>query len=193
MNYYTYNESTKQLTPVKRFLVQDGKTMILGNPADFAKYLEAYPQGVSTPPPKCGEGFHAVPDGYELVEELGVGSEGVDSPTPSLTHSITKKWVRKWRVEPIVYTEADYDNLMEDYLRQVRSERGYTTREPDDYFGSSNPRWAQDAKDWVAFRDAVMTYALDVINTYTKTGNAPTLAEFKAGFPKMVWTYQEEV
>lgn len=88
---------------------------------------------------------------------------------------------------------ADYDNLMEDYLRSVRSERGYTTREPDDYFGSSNPRWSQDAKDWVAFRDAVMTYALDVINTYTATGNAPTLAEFKAGFPKMVWTYQEEV
>jgi hypothetical protein len=38
-----------------------------------------------------------------------------------------------------------------------------------------------------------MTYALDVINTYTKTGNVPTLYEFKEGFPKMVWTYQEEV
>ena len=123
-------------------------------------------------PPKCDEGFHAVPDGYALEDG---------------------RWVKLWKVEPITYTEADYDNAMEDYLRQVRSERGYTTREPDDYFGSSNPRWAQDAKDWVAFRDAVMTYALDVINTYTKTGAAPTLAEFKAGFPKMVWTYQEEV
>jgi hypothetical protein len=37
-----------------------------------------------------------------------------------------------------------------------------------------------------------MTYALDVINAYTKTGKAPSLSEFKAGFPKMVWTYQEE-
>ena len=101
------------------------------------------------------------------------------------------KWVRKWRVEPIVYTVEDYDAAMEDYLREVRYERGYTTREPDDYFGSSNPRWAQDAKDWVAFRDAEMTYALDIINTYTKTGNAPTLAAFKAGFPKMVWSYAE--
>lgn len=169
--YYTYDEETKQLTPAKRILVRDGKTMILGNPADFARYLEAYPQGVSTPPP-TDEGFHAVPDGYDLEDG---------------------KWVKKWRIEPITYTEADYDNAMEDYLRSVRSDRGYTTREPDDYFGSSNPRWSQDAKDWVAFRDAVMTYALDVINTYTKTGNAPTLAEFKAGFPKMVWTYQEEV
>ena len=169
--YYTYSEETKKLTPAKRVLVRDGKTMILGNPADFAKYLGAYPQGASMPP-KCDEGFHAVPDGYALEDG---------------------RWVKLWKVEPITYTEADYDNAMEDYLRQVRSERGYTTREPDDYFGSSNPRWAQDAKDWVAFRDAVMTYALDVINTYTKTGAAPTLAEFKAGFPKMVWTYQEEV
>jgi hypothetical protein len=103
------------------------------------------------------------------------------------------KWVKKWRIEPIVYTPDDYDRAMEDYIREVRVARGYTTREPDDYFGSSNPRWSQDAKDWVAFRDAVMTYALDVINTYAKTGNAPTLAEFKAGFPRIVWTYQEEV
>jgi hypothetical protein len=122
-------------------------------------------------PPACDEGFRAIPDGYDLKDG---------------------KWVRKWRVEPITHTVNDYDSAMEDYLRQVRSERGYTTREPDDYFGSSNPRWSQDAKDWVAFRDAVMTYALDVINAYTKTGNAPTLAEFKAGFPRIVWTYEEE-
>jgi hypothetical protein len=139
---------------------------------DYAA-IGAYPRSEeSFAPPKCDEGYHAVPDGYELQDG---------------------KWVKLWKVEPIVYTEADYDNAMEDYLRSVRSERGYTTREPDDYFGSSNPRWSQDAKDWVAFRDAVMTYALEVINTYTKTGNAPTLVEFKAGFPKMVWTYQEEV
>lgn len=169
--YYTYNEETKQLTPAKRVLVRDGKTMILGNHADFAKYLNAYPRGVDIPP-KTDKEHHAVVDGYDLKDG---------------------KWVRKWRVEPITYTVEDYDAAMEDYLREVRIARGYTTREPDDYFGSSNSRWAQDAKDWVAFRDAVMTYALDVINTYTATGKAPTLAEFKAGFPKIVWTYQEEV
>ena len=169
--YYTYNEDTKQLTPVKRVLMRDGKTMILGNPADFAKYLNAYPRDeASFMLPQVDAEHRAVPDGYELKDG---------------------KWAHKWRVEPIVYTVEDYDAAMEDYLREVRYERGYTTREPDDYFGSSNPRWAQDAKDWVAFRDAVMTYALDIINTYTKTGNAPTLAAFKAGFPKMVWSYAE--
>ena len=169
--YYTYNEDTKQLTPVKRVLVRDGKTMILGNPADFAKYLNAYPRDeASFTLPQVDAEHRAVPDGYALQDG---------------------KWVRKWRVEPITYSVEDYDAAMEDYLREVRFARGYTTREPDDYFGSSNPRWAQDAKDWVAFRDAVMTYALDIINTYSKTGNAPTLAAFKAGFPKMVWSYAE--
>lgn len=144
----------------------------VSNPiAEDCASIGAYPRSEeSFAPPSTDDEHHAVPDGYDLKDG---------------------KWVRKWRVEPIVYTEADYDAAMEDYLREVRIARGYTTREPDDYFGSSNPRWAQDAKDWVAFRDAVMTYALDVINTYTKTGNAPTLAEFKAGFPKMVWTYAE--
>lgn len=169
--YYTYNEDTKQLTPVKRVLVRDGKTMILGNPADFAKYLNAYPRDeASFTLPQVDAEYRAAPDGYALQDG---------------------KWARKWRIEPITYSVEDYDAAMEDYLREVRYERGYTTREPDDYFGSSNPRWVQDAKDWVAFRDAVMTYALDIINTYTKTGNAPTLAAFKAGFPKMVWSYAE--
>lgn len=169
--YYTYNEDTKQLTPVKRVLVRDGKTMILGNPADFAKYLNAYPRDeASFTLPQVDAEHRAVPDGYELKDG---------------------KWARKWRIEPITYSVEDYDAAMEDYLREVRFARGYTTREPDDYFGSSNPRWAQDAKDWVAFRDAVMTYALDIINTYTKTGNAPSLAAFKTGFPKMVWSYTE--
>lgn len=139
----------------------------------------AYPRSEeSFAPPTVDEGYRAVADGYELVD---------------CSHPASKCWVKLWKVEPIAYTPDDYDNAMEDYLRSVRSERGYTTREPDDYVGSSNPRWAQDAKDWVAFRDAVMTYALTIINEYTKTGNAPTLAEFKAGFPKMVWTYTEEV
>lgn len=79
--YYTYNEDTKQLTPVKRVLVRDGKTMILGNPADFAKYLNAYPRDeASFTPPQVDAEFCAVPDGYELKDG---------------------KWVCKWRVEEL--------------------------------------------------------------------------------------------
>lgn len=168
--YYTLENNT--LRKVGN-VIRTAKGYVTNPTAEDCAAIGAYPRNdESFAPPKCDEGFHAVPDGYDLKDG---------------------KWVKLWRVEPIVYTVDDYDQAMEDYIREVRIARGYTTREPDDYFCSSNPRWAQDAKDWVAFRDEVMTYALDVINTYTKTGNAPTLTEFEAGFPKMVWTYQEEV
>jgi hypothetical protein len=166
--YYTLENNTLRKVGS---VIRTAKGYVTNPTAEDYAAIGAYPRSdESFSPPKCDEGYHAVADGYELVDG---------------------KWVRKWRVEPIAYTEADYDAAMEDYLRQVRYERGYTTREPDDYFGSSNPRWAQDAKDWVAFRDAVMTYALGVINEYAASGNAPTLAEFKAGFPKMVWSFKE--
>lgn len=166
--YYTLeNGNLKKAGTV----ISTAKGYVTNPSAEDYAAIKAYPRSdESFAPPKCDEGFHAVADGYDLQEG---------------------KWVKKWRIEPIAYTPDDYDQAMEDYLSEVRCARGYTTREPDDYFGSSNPRWAQDAKDWVAFRDAVMTYALDVINTYAKTGNAPTLAEFKAGFPKMVWSFND--
>ena len=89
-------------------------------------------------------------------------------------------------------TKADYDAAMEKHIRQAREERGYTTREPSEYLSSSVPRWAQDAADFVRFRDAVMLVGLRVINEYAKTGVAPSLAEFKAMLPKCEWTYAEE-
>jgi hypothetical protein len=153
-------------------VIKTSKGYITNPTAEDYATIGAYPREETSVMPSVDAEHRAVPDGFELIDG---------------------KWVRKWRVEPIVYTVEDYDAAMEDYIREVRIARGYTTRDPDDYFGSSNPRWSQDAKDWVAFRDAVMTYALGVINEYTATGNAPTLAEFKVNFPKMVWTYQEEV
>ena len=77
--FYTYNEETKQLTPVNRVFKHDGKMLILGNPADFAKYLNAYPRGADTPP-KTDKEHHAVADGYELRDG---------------------KWVKLWRVEEL--------------------------------------------------------------------------------------------
>ena len=169
--YYTYNEETKQLTPAKRVLVRDGKTMILGNPADFARYLDAYPRRGMDAPPKCDEGYHAIHDGYDLKDG---------------------KWVRKWRVEPIVYTADDYDRAMENYITEVRSQRGYTLREPSSYKDSAEPRWRSDAADWPPFLDAVMLYGLRVQNEYAATGKAPTIAEFVAGLPKMEWSFKED-
>lgn len=85
----------------------------------------------------------------------------------------------------------EYDAAMEDFLRQEREERGYTTREPDSYLTSNNPRWAADAHDWVAHRDAVMEYALELINA-VKRGERlpPTMVEFLGNMPKIEWSYE---
>ncbi len=91
-------------------------------------------------------------------------------------------------LEEIPPTLADYDRAMEAHLTSARVARGYTAREPDCYANSSNPRWKQDAADWIAFRDSVMEYGLAVMNEYSATGKAPTLEDFKKGLPVIKWS-----
>ena len=92
--------------------------------------------------------------------------------------------------DPPPPTLDDFDIAMEEHLRRERVARGYTTREPDSYLTSSNARWKQDAEDWVAHRDAVMEYALGLINA-VEAGEAaiPTMEEFTAGLPEIEWSY----
>ena len=169
MNYYTLENNTlRKCGSVERI---DGRWVTNPTAEQYAK-IGAFPRSdESFAPPACDEGYHAVPDGYELTDG---------------------KWVKKWRVEPIQYTYNDYDNAMEDYIRQVRIDRGYTLREPSDYENDPYPRFAQDAKDFILFRSQCMQYVLPILNKYKDTGEAPTMAEFKAGFPKIEWTYKEE-
>jgi len=97
--------------------------------------------------------------------------------------------VAKYEYEDIQYGIEDYDNAMEEHLQNERSERGYTTREPDSYLASTNIRWKTDAEDWVAHRDAVMEYALQIINDVQGGLRLPpTLDEFKEGLPKITWS-----
>ena len=102
------------------------------------------------------------------------------------------KWIRRYRLEDAAPEMSDFDAAMEKHLKSEREERGYTTREPDTYWNSEVPRWRQDAHDWVAHRDAVMEYALALI-TAVEAGERqpPTMEEFVAGLPKIVWTYTE--
>lgn len=115
-------------------------------------------------------------------------------------HVITPEEARKERARRIADAEAaikpsDYNDALEGYLKEVRSARGYTDREPSEYHDSGVPRWAQDARDWVAFRDRVMLYGLRILNEYERTGVAPcTLDEFHKGLReiKIEWTYNTE-
>lgn len=124
------------------------------------------------PPGSPDPGYHWVPDGYGVSDGRAF-----------------KRWKQVADPPPVL---EDYDKAMEDHLLAERSERGYTTREPDMYVNSEVPRWAQDARDWIAHRDEVMLYALAIMNNYASTGIAPTMDEFKAGLPNIVWTYNED-
>lgn len=91
-------------------------------------------------------------------------------------------------------TIDDYNMALEARLLEVRSDRGYTDRDPSEYYNSTVPRWAQDARDWVAFRDRVMLYGLQVLNEYRRTGTAPmSYDEFAAALAGMdcQWTFDE--
>ena len=93
---------------------------------------------------------------------------------------------------PAVPTVEDYDRALENHLREVRSARGYTLREPSDYVGSSVPRWAQDAADWIKYRDEVLLYGLGVQNAVAAGGEIPSLESFLAGMPVITWSYVEQ-
>lgn len=88
-------------------------------------------------------------------------------------------------------TFADYDAALEAHLKAERVARGYTSREPSDYAQSGNARWRQDAADWIAHRDAVMEYGLEIENRAIAGETVPGLEDFKAALPRITWTYNE--
>lgn len=97
--------------------------------------------------------------------------------------------------EPEPVTLDDYNQALEEYLKEVRMARGYDQRDPSEYYNSGVERWAQDAKDWLAFRDQVMLYGLEKLNEYASTGVPPcTLDEFRAALREIEchWTYVDE-
>lgn len=168
--YYTYSPTTQRLTRAPDPATIDGQMVVHPSAAMYAR-IGAYPLGDTTAPIPP-EGKIAVPDGYAL--------EGGE-------------WVRQWRLDDApAPTVADFDAAMEEHLRREREARGYTTREPDVYLNSQVPRWASDARDWIAHRDAVMLYALEIMTAVEAgTREPPTIAEFTAGLPQIEWSYTE--
>lgn len=147
----------------------------LGDPDAVWKVLppdEEHPEGVTL----TVADYYTAECGMELME---------------VEQAADGRWYLVGHAPAPTFTVDDYDKAMEAHLKAEREARGYTSREPSDYAGSAVPRWAQDAADWIAHRDAVMLYALGVINTYQETGEAPSLDEFKAGLPVIAWTINE--
>lgn len=170
--YYTLT-AAGNLTRLELPVVIDGRQRLHPSPAQAAQ-LGAYKRAPADDPPTPPEGKLVEPDDWEVRGGA---------------------WHRRWRyVDAPLPTLEEYDAAMEEHLVQERSARGYTTREPTAYLASANPRWAQDARDWVAHVDAVMAYALDLINAVQSGQRTPpTMAEFRAGLPQITWSFVEGV
>lgn len=137
---------------------------------------------------------------YELLGDGTIGRSSNDAEVASelgLDHATDREIVRGADGKRYLLgdepkrkdTFSDYDAAMEAHLDAEKTARGYTKREPSDYAGSSNPRWAQDAADWIAHRDAVMEYGLEVENLAKRGEPVPTLDEFKAALPRIEWSF----
>ena len=175
--YYTYSPITKRLTRADDPADIDGALVVHPSREQYAT-IDAYPLADPMPPaPMPPEGKVAIPDGYELAT----------NPSKGGSH-----WVRKYRYDDApAPTVADFDAAMEEHLTVEREARGYTTREPSDYYNSSVPRWAQDARDWIAHRDAVLEYALTIMNAVERgEREPPTMVEFKTGLPVIEWSVE---
>lgn len=171
MNYAKYISGTAIDRNPPRRAVIDGREVTGELPADYLATLGFLPfESEPYPTEDAPEGKHW---------EARYATDGA---------AVTESWIAVENPPPSV---APYDSAMESHLRSEREARGYTTREPDAYLESANPRWAQDAHDWVAHRDAVMLYALDIINA-VQSGERepPTMEEFVAGLPQIEWTYE---
>lgn len=77
-DYYKISEDGKSLSKVKRVVITDKGTLVLGQAEDFARYQNAYPIAESDSPPAVPEGKITVQDGWELIDNY---------------------WYRKWRIE----------------------------------------------------------------------------------------------
>lgn len=108
-----------------------------------------------------------------------------------------------WIVEDVIYetpTEAcaRLDRELVAYMRSKALERhyGYEDNSLDpilsvlSYAGDPNPRYAQDAADFKAWRSACWDSAITMKTQCMATSIIPTVEEMIAVMPVFVWTYE---
>ena len=168
----------------------------------YARYIDAY----HVQPPTDAD-FAGVPNwryhdallrrkGYLPLVGEAEPREGFDAfPVEYALEADCIRIVRwDYRAAPVPeVTIDDYNAALEARLLEVRSARGYTDREPSDYYNSSVERWARDARVWISYRDASMLFGLGVLRDYEEHGVAPmSLADFEARLADIPCEWGEE-
>ena len=156
--------------------------------------------------PEKREGYIAIPATWHIVEQSETRTElrqvsefSTEMEDVDVTYDTSYIQVDSYdyvAIEPVehVATLDEYKATLNAYLKEVLDARGYTEYDPSSYYNSVVERWAQDARDWIEFRDNVLVYALGIFNQYEDDGEPPcTLEEFDAALRQMkcVWTYND--
>lgn len=82
-----------------------------------------------------------------------------------------------------------YEGALQNYMDTKVQEKSYTDGiSCATYTASSNPTWKAEADQFILWRDACWAYAIDI---YDQVENnqipAPSVSEFLAGAPVLVW------
>lgn len=84
--------------------------------------------------------------------------------------------------------KSEFQNIISSKLNSVASEKSYeSTLSCASYASSSNLTWKAEADAFIAWRDDVWEYAYAALNAVNQGGAIPTVEEFTAGIPAMVW------
>lgn len=191
MKEYLFDRSTGEFVREQEMHIDPLRSKAVGR----AVYLLSA-NATEIAPPERKEGYAVVWNGnsWSHVEDhrgVTVWESYEESTVIEDLGPIPEGWSTDRPEKPL--TVDDYDRAMEAYIAKVRIDRGYTLREPSNFTDSRNARWAQDAVDFILFRDQVLEYGQEVMNHYTSTGEAPTLEAFKLALSliKCEWSYTE--
>lgn len=118
-----------------------------------------------------------------LIEEWKV--EGIPRPTEAELLAEADEYEAAYHL--IIFMQVG-QQLIQNHIDDTAKSRQYNNGVYcASYAQSTNPVWAAEAQAFIAWRDSMYAYALQVFSDIQGGQPAPTQDEFVAGFPAMVW------
>lgn len=99
---------------------------------------------------------------------------------------------RTFGLAPLVPAIDDYKAAFDAHLDSVAQSKSYDNRVTiATYASSTNPVWAAEAQAFIEWRDAALASMFAQLAVVQAGGDAPTIAQFVAALPAIVWPSAE--
>lgn len=124
------------------------------------------------------------PDNKE-IEFVKWNVDGIPKPSESSIMAEASQWER-----PFSMFEAF--NVFLPYIDELLNEKAQSKQygsavSISTYANSTNPQWKAEAETFIAWRDAVFAYAINIQTEVEQGSPIPSLDEFKDGLPTIIW------